>query len=187
MTIGDVPLARIHRKFRPVWEGEPEEVRRALSLYFLPHRSRKAQLEPSRPRELNWYCPFADQKDFPSGHRYCINVYVGCVHDCAYCYAVSYQPAGAHPKADFEKKLGRDLADLEAFDVPAAPVHLSNSTDPFQPFERELGHARFALEGILAHRHRFTTVTVLTKSPLFPAEHGYLELFERLARPTRGP
>jgi DNA repair photolyase len=71
---------------------------------------------------------------------------------------------------------------LEAFDVPPAPVHLSNSTDPFQPLEQIHGHTRLALEGILEHRHRFTTVTLLTKNPLLPVRLGYLDLFQALGR-----
>lgn len=76
--------------------------------------------------------------------------------------------------------MARDLADLEAFDVPPAPVHLSNSTDPFQPLEATAGHTRLALEQILRHRHRFTTVTILTKNPLLPVRQGYLDLFQAL-------
>ena len=78
--------------------------------------------------------------------------------------------------------LERDLADLEAFDMPPAPVHLSNSTDPFQPLEQVHGHTRLALEGILEHRHRFTTVTMLSKNPLLPVKLGYLDLFQSLGR-----
>jgi len=72
------------------------------------------------------------------------------------------------------------MEDLERFDVPAAPVHLSNSTDIFQPLEIETGDAKFTLEQILAYRNRFTTVTLLTKNPVLPIEQGYLGLFQAL-------
>lgn len=72
------------------------------------------------------------------------------------------------------------MEDLEQFDVPPAPVHLSNSTDPFQPLEDSTGHTRCALEHILAHRRRFTTVTILTKNPLRPVKLGYSQLFRQL-------
>jgi DNA repair photolyase len=62
------------------------------------------------------------------------------------------------------------------------PVHLSNSTDPFQPLEREHGHTRLALEGVLRHRHRFTTVTMLTKNPRLAVKLGYLDLFQSLGK-----
>jgi len=179
---------RVNEKYRPVWDGRPAEERVALARYFLPHSSRKPVLGPTRPRVIKWYCPFAAQADFPSGHRYCINVYTGCDHKCAYCYAAGYAPDHASRKQNFEKLIAKDIEDLERFDVPAAPVHLSNSTDPFQPLEVETGNTRFALEQILAHRNRFTTVTVLTKNPVLPVQRGYLSLFRELnALPTDHP
>ena len=174
-------VGRIDPKYRPAWDGKSAQHQFAMSRYFLPHRSRKAALSPSRPRVVKWYCPFADQRQFPSGHRYCINIYAGCGHRCEYCYAAAYAPTELSAKTDFERMLRRDMADLERFDVPPAPVHLSNSTDPFQPLETKLGHARLALEQILEHRNRFTTVTVLTKNPLLPIRLGYVGLFKSLA------
>lgn len=181
-------IRRVHPKFRPVWEGRSRAEQRALALYFLPHTSKKDLLEPTRPRLIKWYCPFAAQCDFPTGHRYCLNVFTGCTHNCEYCYARAYEPACAGTKGDFARLLEKDLEDLETFDVPPAPVHLSNSTDPFQPLEIEHGHARLALEGIAAHRHRFTTVTMLTKNPSRPVQLGYTDLFRTLATlPTDHP
>jgi DNA repair photolyase len=173
-------IDRIDEKYRPVWDERPDDERLALAAYFLPHRSRKHVLQPSRPRVIAWYCPFASQHVFPSGHRYCVNVYSGCAHECVYCYAGSYQPETARRKDNFRRKMDRDLEELDRFGVPPAPVHLSNSTDPFQPLEKEHGDAGFALGRILARRHRFTTVTVLTKNPLLPVRLGYIELFRDL-------
>ena len=175
-------VVRVHPDFKPVWDNYSEEDQIALAAYFLPRRSRKEWLAPTRPGLLKWYCPFACQSAFPSGHRYCLNVYTGCSHDCEYCYARSYSPGPAARKGAFEQLLARDLANLEAFHVPPAPVHLSNSTDPFQPLEMTAGHTRRALEGILAYRHRFTTVTLLTKNPLRAVEAGYVKLFQELNR-----
>jgi hypothetical protein len=73
-------VPQIDEKFRPVWEGLTPQHQAALALFFLPHRSSKDVLAPTRPRVIKWYCPFAGQKVFPSGHRYCINDYTGCVH-----------------------------------------------------------------------------------------------------------
>lgn len=178
--VAPIPLERIDPRFRPVWEQSNPAARQALSKYFLPRRSQMAQLQPRRPRVIKWYCPFAHQHTFSSGHRYCINVYTGCAHDCVYCYAASYEPVFAAPKRAFGSLLQKDLEDLEQFQVPAAPVHVSNSTDPFQPLELRLGHTKLALEGLLRYRHRFTTVTVLTKNPLMAAQRDYLNLFRRL-------
>ena len=175
-------VERIDPKYRPAWDGKSVQHQLAMSWYFLPHRSRQALLSPTRPRVVKWYCPFADQRAFPSGHRYCINIYAGCGHRCEYCYAAAYAPTEPSAKTDFVRMLGQDMADLERFDVPPAPVHLSNSTDPFQPLETKLGHARLALEQIQEHRNRFTTVTVLTKNPLLPIRLGYVQLLQSLVR-----
>jgi hypothetical protein len=135
---------------------------------------------------IKWYCPFARQAVFPSGHRYCINVYTGCAHGCVYCYAAGYEPEQAGAKRDFARRLALDLDDLERFDVPPAPVHISNSTDPFQPLEERLGHTKHALEGLLGHRHRFTSVTILTKNPSLAAREDYLALLRGLAEAPAG-
>ena len=173
-------VPRIDEKFRAVWEGRPSHEQAALALYFLPHRSGKPILEPTRPRVIKWYCPFAHQKGFPTGHRYCINVFTGCQHRCVYCYAASYEPEHPGCKRDFEVLIRKDMEDLERFNVPPAPVHMSNSTDLFQALEERSGQARFALEQILSHRHRFNTVTILTKNPLLSVRLGYGELLRRL-------
>jgi len=149
-------------------------------MYFLPHRSGKPTLGPTRPRVVKWYCPFARQSEFPSGPRYCINVYTGCQHRCEYCYTDAYSRPRVSAKPNFEQMLRRDMGDLERFGLPPAPVHMSNSTDPFQPLEYKLGHARAAMEEILAHRSRFTTVTVVTKNPLLAVQLGYVPLFRSL-------
>ena len=171
---------KVNGKYRPAWDAYPPDEQAALAAYFLPHNSEKPVLNATRPRVVKWYCPFAAQCDFPSGHRYCINVYTGCAHECAYCYAVAYSPPQASAKPAFERLVTKDMDDLERFDVPAAPVHISNSTDPFQPLEDQHGHARFALEQVLLHRRRFTTVTILTKNPLRPVRLGYVDLIREL-------
>ena len=173
-------VRRVDSKYAPVWQGRPTEQQAAMAWYFLPHNSGKAALAPTRPRVIKWYCPFADQRDFPSGHRYCINVYTGCAHKCEYCYAAGYEPQQPGCKKDFDRLLRKDLDDLERFDVPPAPVHLSNSTDAFQPVEAAVGQTRLALEHLARHRRRFTTATVLTKNPLLAARPEYVELLNRL-------
>jgi DNA repair photolyase len=172
--------AKVDVKYQPVFDASVEKDRAALAWYFLPHHSAKVIVGVSRPRVLKWYCPFADQRDFPTGHRYCINVYTGCSHNCEYCYAASYEPDEASCKKNFEQGLLRDLADLEEFDVPPAPVHLSNSTDPFQPLEAAVGQTKFALEQILKSRRRFTSVVLLTKNPTIAVRDDYLPLLKAL-------
>jgi len=178
---GGLGLAdKVDPKYRPVFEALPPKDQAALAWYFLPHRSGKPILGVTRPRILKWYCPFADQQKFPSGHRYCINVYAGCGHKCEYCYATGYEPDEPNCKKDFERRLLRDLDDLEKYNVPPAPVHLSNSTDPFQNLEEQVGQTRFALQQILRYRHRFTSVVLLTKNPVIATQSKYLELLRQI-------
>lgn len=171
---------RVHPKYRPVFDRLDESDRAAVALYFLPHGSKKDVLEVTRPRVIKWYCPFADQQEFPSGHRYCINVYTGCQHKCRYCYVTGYSARQPDCKSRFRQDLCKDLETLEALDVPPAPVHLSNSTDALQPLEQEHRHTLFTLEKLAEHRNRFTTVTLLTKNPAALVEDGYIQALHRL-------
>jgi DNA repair photolyase len=171
---------RVDPKYAPAWQGKTPKEQAALAMYFLPHGSKKTVLCPTRPRVIKWYCPFASQSSFPSGHRYCINVYTGCSHSCEYCYAAAYEPPRPNVKRDFVRLLEKDIADLERFDVPAAPIHLSNSTDPFQSLEASAGHTRLALQRILDHRRRFTSVVILTKAPQLAVKLGCIDLFLKL-------
>lgn len=171
---------RVHQKYQPVFDKLGEKDRAAVSLYFLPHTSEKDVLEVTRPRVIKWYCPFADQREFPSGHRYCINVYTGCEHRCQYCYATGYVAAEPNCKNRFRQDLCKDLEALEAYDVPPAPVHLSNSTDPLQPLEEQHRHTLYVLERLAEHRRRFTTVTLLTKNPTMLMDERYVQVLHRL-------
>ena len=178
----------VHRKYGPVFDDLPERDRAALAFYFLPHRSKKDVLEVTRPRVIKWYCPFADQRAFPSGHRYCINVYTGCQHECRYCYAAGYTSRQASCKNTFRSDLVKDLDALDAYDVPPAPVHISNSTDPLQPLELEHRHALHTFEKLAQRRHRFTTVTVLTKNPAILTDQRYIQVLHQLNQlPTDHP
>jgi DNA repair photolyase len=175
-----IDIERIDERYRTVWSDRPPDEQQALADYFLPD-SRKATLEPTRPRVIKWYCPFAAQSSFPTGHRYCANVYVACSHRCTYCYANGYIQGRPRIKKDFGRQALMDLAELELYGVPPAPLHLSNSTDPLQEeLEAEHGHSRWLLERVLEHRRRFTTIVVLTKNPGLAVRSGYLSLFERL-------
>lgn len=173
--------SRVHRKYRPVFDKLPARDRAALAFYFLPHRSKKDILGVTRPRVIKWYCPFADQHTFPSGHRYCINVYTGCEHGCEYCYVAGYVSNRAGCKNAFRADLVKDLDALDVYDVAAAPVHISNSTDPLQPLEQEHRHTLCTLETLVQRRHRFTTITVLTKNPGALMDERYVHALHQLS------
>jgi DNA repair photolyase len=191
MFVGELPsqasinkglslAGHVHPKYRPVFDRLSEADRAAVALYFLPHDSKKEVLEVTRPRVVKWYCPFADQREFPSGHRYCINVYTGCEHHCQYCYVTGYSAAEPNCKNRFRHDLCKDLEALDVYNVPPAPVHLSNSTDPLQPLELQHRHTLFVLEELAEHRNRFTTVTLLTKNPVVLTDERYVRVLHRV-------
>ena len=173
---------RVNTKYKPIFDKFDPEQRAAVALYFLPHKSQKEILGVTRPRVVKWYCPFANQKDFPSGDRYCINVYAGCSHKCKYCYAQGYEPNQAKCKDNFKKKLLKDLAEIEEFNLPAAPLHLSNSTDPLQPIEQQQKLTLYTLQQLPRYRQYFTSVVILTKNPSILLEPEYMAVLKELAK-----
>lgn len=173
--------AKLDAKYAPALERYSPARRASTALYFLPHKSQKEILSVTRPRIVKWYCPFANQQDFPSGHRYCINVYTGCEHKCIYCYAQGYEPQQTICKENYKKKLAKDLSELAEFNVPPAPLHLSNSTDPCQPIELTQKLTLYTLKEILKYRKFFTSIVILTKNPSILACDEYLEILKKLA------
>ena len=72
--------------------------------------------------------------------------------------------------------------------MPPAPVHISIGTDPFQPLEPRIGDTKRTLEGLLAHRRRFSTVTIVTKNPALAARSDYAQILAVLgAIPSAHP
>ncbi|MGL4593206.1 MAG: radical SAM protein [Thermoguttaceae bacterium] len=180
-SVGKTLLTRLDSKYAPAFArlSEDEQIRAAF--YFLPHTSQKETLAVTRPRVIKWYCPFADQTIFPSGMRYSINTYIGCEHGCNYCYVQGYSATNlsdttAKCKENFRKQLIKDLDDLEKYDVSCTPAHISNSTDAFGPIENEFQNSFFVLEKLLEYRHRFSTITLLTKNPSCLLQQKYLRL-----------
>lgn len=86
--------------------------------------------------------------------RYSINVYRGCEHGCAYCYArPSHETLGMNAGIDFETKI------LVKYDAPkllreelnrrswrGEEIVMSGVTDCYQPIERQLKLTRSLLE-----------------------------------------
>jgi len=69
---------------------------------------------------------------------------------------------------------------LETLDVPTAPIHISNSTDPLQEkLEKQNRHTLLSLQTILKQREQFTSVTMLTKNPSLLCEDPYLSIIIR--------
>ncbi|RKZ21624.1 radical SAM protein [bacterium] len=93
--------------------------------------------------------------------KYSVQPYTGCSHACVYCYTVAYVPdyKRGRPKKNFLRQFEREIkkADL------SLPLSFSNSSDPYQPLEKELMLTRRALE--ITGKNKGKAI-VVTKSPL---------------------
>jgi DNA repair photolyase len=100
-----------------------------------------------------------------------LNVYRGCEHGCAYCFArPTHAYWGLAPGLDFETKLiakpdaPRLLAEaLRRKSYKVTPLAIGTNTDPYQPIERSLGLMRQVLEVLRDFRH---PVGITTKAAL---------------------
>lgn len=93
------------------------------------------------------------------------NLYRGCVHGCRYCYAPGCLRM---PAADFHAQaeprpgiLGKLVADLNKF-LPAEPVLLCFTCDPYQPVEEDYRLTRGAIR--LLHAAG-APIKICTKAP----------------------
>ena len=99
---------------------------RAIYRYLFSRKPKK--YPPSmKNRLIGLYDPMADRsKRFPDGLRWCLNVYVGCEHNCGYCYVNGYSQTSVgispHTKPYFEHKLIKLC--LKRFTRPYAPPRL---------------------------------------------------------------
>lgn len=94
--------------------------------------------------------------------KYSLDPYTGCLHGCLYCYATSYVKDfhNPRPKKSFISVLRRNLKSMEE---SITYVSMSNSSDPYQPLEKEYKLAR---ESLKMFRDYSIPVLILTKSDL---------------------
>ena len=101
------------------------------------------------------------------GMRYCINPYVGCVHECKYCYATFMKRFTGHiepwgsfvdVKINAPEVLRKQLKRAER-----GGIIMSSVTDPYQPIEAKYRITRKCLEVLALFKF---PVNILTKSPL---------------------
>lgn len=96
---------------------------------------------------------------------YNCNIYVGCQHECRYCYArimtKRFLPNLSWPNVHVVE----DAVALAQQDISQPPgrIMFCSMTDPYQPIERTTHLSRRVLEVLLDSRHY---VLILTKSPL---------------------
>jgi DNA repair photolyase len=113
---------------------------------------------------------------YGSSTGYTANLYRGCTHGCAYCYAPSLthdeRSWGGYVdvKVNAPEVLARELRSLRR-----DQVFLSSASDPYQPVEAKYRLTRRCLESLL--RSQFP-VSILTRSPLVLRD---LDLLKELA------
>jgi DNA repair photolyase len=103
--------------------------------------------------------------------RWTINVYRGCSHACAYCFArPTHEYLGLNVGEDFDRKIVVKINAVEKLRAelanPAwtgAPVAMGTNTDPYQRCEGKYRLTRGVLEALAEHGNPFS---ILTKSPL---------------------
>ncbi len=97
------------------------------------------------------------------GLDHALNPYVGCAHDCAYCYAPYVlgidraQWTHVKVKSNIPRLLARELGSAKGM------IGVGTVTDPYQPLEKEAEVTRRCLELLVSKRTRFS---ILTKSDL---------------------
>lgn len=99
--------------------------------------------------------------------KYSLNPYTGCSHSCIYCYITSYIPKGyeARLKKNIFKDLKRELPNLNK----EIPITMSNSSDPYQPIEREYKITRKILKILSEFK-----VQIITKGDLVTRDSDLL-------------
>lgn len=118
------------------------------------------------------------------GFSYGLNVYRGCEHGCAYCFARPYHEyLGFSSGLDFEtkimvKKRAPELLrrELTSRKWQPQPVAMSGATDCYQPAERHFRLTRQCLEVFTELRH---PLFIITKNALVTRD---LDLLSELAR-----
>jgi DNA repair photolyase len=100
-------------------------------------------------------------------HDYVINPYVGCEHNCAYCYARfmkrftgHLEPWGAFVDARVNAV---ELLQHEIWKKPVGGVWVSGVCDAYQPLEKTYSLTRKCLELLVRNNW---PITIQTKSPL---------------------
>jgi DNA repair photolyase len=103
--------------------------------------------------------------------RWTINVYRGCSHSCAYCFArPTHEYLGLNIGEDFDRKIVVKINAVEKLRTELAspkwtgePVAMGTNTDPYQRCEAKYKLTRGVLEALAEHGNPFS---ILTKSAL---------------------
>lgn len=104
--------------------------------------------------------------------KYSLSAYTGCGHGCLYCYASSYirNFSLPRPKKNFLRALENDLKKIPEYSI----VTISNSSDPYQPLEKQSKLTQSALNIL---KNYPLHINIVTKSMLIVRD---LEILKEL-------
>lgn len=114
---------------------------------------------------------------------YCYNPYVGCTHDCKYCYAHFMKRFTGHDNDIWGKFLDykENCIELLSKEITKVDVKhsifLSSVTDCYQPIERKLELTRKSLE---IFKEYGSNVSILTKSDIVTRDIDILKDMENV-------
>ena len=126
-----------------------------------------------KSKVIKRFNPNDSRTEFGCPPRLCINTYVGCSHQCTYCY--NHWMKGfdkPHEKKDFEKSIRQDIEKIFRYGLDNLIISISNSTDPLQEdLEGRFRHILFALKALKENNLK---VLVTTKNPSMLLKEDYL-------------
>lgn len=111
---------------------------------------------------------------------YCINPYIGCQHNCAYCYADYYTKKYTSHKEEWGTFIDVKINAIEILRKEIkkkrkGTVFISSLTDAYQPIERKYEITRKILEELLKYQF---PITIQTKSSLILRDIDLLSKFK---------
>lgn len=115
------------------------------------------------------YCKTAISKNGFPGGGWAINPYIGCAHNCAYCYARFIKRFTGHTEkwgsfVDVRINAPEVLKkQIRSKKFEGKRIYIGTVTDPYQPLEKKYQLTRKILELLVNYR---APVSILTKSDL---------------------
>jgi len=97
-----------------------------------------------------------------AGYEYQLDPYIGCGHQCLYCYALCRQNGGWMNEVRLYKNLSGRLAD-QVSQLDPQPIYMGWYCDPYQPIEAQRCQTRESLQVLLDAGF---SACILTKSDL---------------------
>ncbi|MBQ8798690.1 MAG: radical SAM protein [Lachnospiraceae bacterium] len=111
---------------------------------------------------------------------YVINPYVGCCHQCIYCYAQFMSRFTGHAGEQWGSYMDiKRGGELIKKDLSGKTVLLGSVTDPYNPLEKKYGATRQILQKLLRENTN-ANIEILTKSPLVVRDIDLLRQFDNI-------